>query len=230
MRFLIFQHTSAGGPGRLGPFLSDRRIDVSTAHVYEPGPIADPAQYDALVILGGPMSVHDYPRLAYLLQEERAVRQAVTEQVPCLGICLGAQILAKALGAEVQPNAVREVGFHPVRLTEAGARDPLFQGFPIQATVFHWHSDVCALPADRVLLAGSELCSTQAFRVGETTYGVQFHPEVTRPTIAAWAGNSRSCTPEEKQSMIEESAQLEAQLQRQAETLFLNFLAIAQGR
>jgi GMP synthase (glutamine-hydrolysing) len=137
------------------------------------------------------MSVND--SLPWLRQEERFLTAAISSGVPVLGICLGAQLLAKCLGARVYPMRHKEIGWYPVNFTEAGLGDPLFEGLDADETVFQWHGDTFDLPAGAVHLAASELCANQAFRAGANLYGLQFHPEVTPEIIASWCLEDATC-------------------------------------
>ena len=167
------------------PVLHARDIAIEYADLYRPDAMPpDAADYHALVFLGGPMSVND--PLPYLEWERRAILEAIEREQPVLGICLGAQLAASALGARVYANPQKEIGWYDVSLTEAGASDALFAGLPRTSSVFHWHGETFDLPEGATLLASSERCRHQAFRIGDWTYGVQFHPEVTPETIAAW--------------------------------------------
>jgi GMP synthase (glutamine-hydrolysing) len=148
-------------------------------------------QAQALVFMGGPMSVND--SLTWLRQEERYLVRAMSSGVPVLGICLGAQLLAKCLGARVYPMERKEIGWYPVRFTEAGLSDPLFEGLACSETVFHWHGETFDLPAGSVRLAESGLCINQAFRLGSDLYGLQFHPEVTPDMIESWCREDVNC-------------------------------------
>lgn len=148
-------------------------------------------QAQALIVMGGPMSVND--PLSWLRLEERFLARAISGGVPVLGVCLGAQLLAKCLGARVYPMGHKEIGWYPVRFTEAALDDPLFQGLPCEETLFHWHGETFDLPAGSHRLAGSDLCANQAFRFGSVLYGLQFHPEVTPEIIASWCREDAAC-------------------------------------
>jgi GMP synthase-like glutamine amidotransferase len=137
------------------------------------------------------MSVND--DLAYLRREEEYIRQAIARGVPVLGICLGAQLIAHALGAPVRRNPVKEIGWFDVTATPAGRSDPVFEGFGERECVFHWHGETFDLPPGAALLASSERCRNQAFRVGSAVYGMQFHLEVTPQMIAAWCLEDVNC-------------------------------------
>lgn len=146
----------------------------------------DIKQASGLIVLGGPMNVDQTDRYPFLAAEVQWIRQALQHSVPLLGICLGSQLLAKACGARVYPNPVKEIGWYEVGLTSPAAGDPLFAGCPPQLTVFHWHGDTFDLPPEAVLLATGPLCRHQAFRVGPRAYGLQFHIEMTAELIDSW--------------------------------------------
>jgi GMP synthase (glutamine-hydrolysing) len=191
MPVLIFRHVPFEGAGLLGNVLRDRGIGFDYADLYDAAaPAANPEQYDALVFMGGPMSVND--DLPYLRREEDYILKAATKGVPILGICLGSQLIAKALGAGVRRNAVKEIGWFDLRVTPAGSADRLFDGLQA-ATVFHWHGETFDLPSGAVLLAESERCAHQAFRVGDRIHGLQFHLEVTPEMIAGWCLEDENC-------------------------------------
>ncbi|NIN72284.1 MAG: glutamine amidotransferase [Gemmatimonadetes bacterium] len=140
----------------------------------------------SLIVLGGPMGAYEIDRHPYLSSVIDLIRAFLAAERPVLGICLGAQLLAAAAGARVYPGAHgKEIGWAPVQLTEAGANDPLWAGFPETFETFHWHGDTFDLPADAELLARTERY-VQAFRLGSTAYGVQFHPEVVPAQLESW--------------------------------------------
>jgi GMP synthase-like glutamine amidotransferase len=190
MRILAFRHVPFEGLGLIEPALRARHIEVDYADLYHAGaPPRDIAEYDALIFLGGPMSVnHDLP---FLRREMELVRQAIARRQPILGICLGAQLIARALGATVRPNSAKEIGWYPLRFTAAAAGDRLFDGLSLE-TVFHWHGETFDLPPGAELLASSSICRHQAFRLGERVYGLQFHLEVTPEMIAGWCVQSEN--------------------------------------
>jgi GMP synthase (glutamine-hydrolysing) len=153
----------------------------------------DPGDWAGLVVLGGPMNVDEVDRYPFLADEVRWLGQSVAAGIPVLGICLGAQLLAKASGARVYPNAVKEIGWYNVDWTGNAAVDTLFAGYGASSEVFQWHGDTFDLPQNATLLAASPQCRNQAFRVGKSAYGLQFHIEVTAPIIAEWLEEPGNC-------------------------------------
>ncbi len=139
-----------------------------------------------LIVMGGPMNVDQIEEFPFLAAERTWIRQAVDGQLPVLGICLGSQLIARTLRAEVAANPVKEIGWYPVEMQAAAAADPLLAGCPARPTVFQWHGDTFALPEGAVPLARSRWCENQAYRVGDRVYGFQFHLEVTAKMIDAW--------------------------------------------
>jgi GMP synthase-like glutamine amidotransferase len=185
MRVLAFRHIPFEHPGRIGTELERRGIGIDYADLYQPGAAApDPARYDGLIFMGGPMSVND--PLEYLEREAGWIAEAVAAGRPVLGICLGAQLIAKALGARVYPNPVKEIGWFEIELTGEGAADPLFAGAAPRETVLQWHGETFDLPPGATWLASSAACRHQAFRAGANAYALQFHLEVTPEMIEDW--------------------------------------------
>ena len=153
-------------------------------------PIPDLAPYDLMLVMGGPQDVWQECEHPWLVEEKEAVRRFVIEmQRPFLGVCLGHQLLAVAVGGEVETAREPEVGVMPVELTAEGAGDPLFAGLRSPLTVLQWHgAEVSALPREATVLARSDRCTVQAFRYGPRAYGLQYHVEITDRTVEEWAG------------------------------------------
>jgi GMP synthase (glutamine-hydrolysing) len=180
MMLAVLQHEPATGLGRFADLLA--RFGVGHEVVWTTHrPLPDLQDYDGVLVLGGSLAASD-PRLRLA---RRWIRDAVSTGVPYLGLCLGGQLLASALGAHVRRGRA-EVGIHGIFLTEAGGRDPLFHGLPRRLDVFGFHGDGFALPRGGVPLAGSLACSYQAFRYGAVAYGLQFHPEIRAGDLARW--------------------------------------------
>jgi len=183
MRVLVVQHVAAEGLGVLYELLSERnwRIDIRCYGVNIPTNLKG---YDALIILGGPMGAYEEERYPYLRQVKALVREASDKHLPVLGICLGAQLIAQALGAEVKPNPVKEIGWYPIELTPQGKE--LWTDLPETFSVFQWHGDTFTLPPGATLLARGETCGNQAFVYGDNIWAFQFHFELTPEMIANW--------------------------------------------
>jgi GMP synthase-like glutamine amidotransferase len=189
MRFLVFQHVDVEHPGIFRDFWSTAGVSWTTVELDAGEPIpTDLDSYDALIVMGGPMDVWQKEQHPWLAPEVAAIRRFVVDlRKPFLGVCLGHQLLAEALGGHVALAVSSEVGNYPVRLTARGVSDPLFAGLSTPLTTFQWHSaEVKTLPADAIVLAESDLCRVQAFRWGPHAYGLQFHAEITAQTVADW--------------------------------------------
>lgn len=183
-KMLLVVHQAGSDPGRVGRMLAERgyELDVRCPSRGDPLP-EDIEEYAGAVVFGGPMSANDGDTLPGIRAELEWIPGAVESGRPFLGICLGAQLLAKTLGAEVgpHPRGLAEIGYFPVRPTGHGAG--LF-GAPMG--VYQWHTEGFDLPADAVLLAAGDRFPNQAFRYGTSAFGVQFHPEVTRDIMERW--------------------------------------------
>jgi GMP synthase (glutamine-hydrolysing) len=136
-----------------------------------------------LIIMGGPQSVYEQDKFPWLRDEMRLIEDALKRDRPILGICLGSQLLAATLGANVSPGRKKEIGWHRVTLTDFASKDVLFVGEPSSLTAFHWHGDIFDLPRSATLLASSALTAHQAFRYGKNACGLLFHMEVTLPLV-----------------------------------------------
>jgi GMP synthase-like glutamine amidotransferase len=169
------------------PAVSDAGAPLTVVRIDRGEPVPPPAEVGAmagLVVMGGPMGVHD--DLPWLADERALLAAAVEADVPVLGVCLGAQQLAAALGADVKPGPEPECGVGEVHLTTDAIGDPLLGPVPTPLPCVHWHSDTFALPDGAVHLARSDAYENQAFRVGRRAYGLQFHVEVTASLVAHW--------------------------------------------
>jgi len=193
---LVVQHAEAETMGLLKPLCRERKIAWHACRSYagEAVPL-EIKPYQGLVLLGGPMNVDQTDAFPFLKEEIRLLGQALRRQLPALGICLGAQLLAQAAGGSVRHGPSPEIGWFPIRLTSEGRKDPLFSGLPEKFMTFHWHGDTYELPSKAAHLASSERYAQQAFRIGERAYGVQFHGEVTPEMVEQWAGESSSMDP-----------------------------------
>ncbi|HKQ71630.1 MAG TPA: gamma-glutamyl-gamma-aminobutyrate hydrolase family protein [Polyangiaceae bacterium] len=181
---LVLQHIAPETPGLILPALDAKKLAVRYAKPFAgdkvPSELADAA---GLVVMGGPMGVYEADRYPYLRDEIQLIEQALASNCPVLGVCLGSQMLAHALGAKVAPGQQKEIGWHRVTLTQDALLDPLFKGLESSFLAMHWHGDVFDLPPGSTLLASSELTAHQAFRHGTSAYGLLFHMEVTETII-----------------------------------------------
>lgn len=184
---IVLQHHENETLGTIGDALQARRIETRIIAGFAGEPIPrQMGEAAGLIVLGGPMGVSEGERYSFLQDEIRLIGDALSSNLPILGVCLGGQLLAHTLGATVGKAALPEIGWHPLRLTEAARRDRLWTDIPSPCTAFHWHGDMFALPAGAVALASSEMTPCQAFRYGENAYGLQCHLEVTSLLIDRW--------------------------------------------
>ncbi|MFQ5956803.1 MAG: type 1 glutamine amidotransferase [Candidatus Brocadiales bacterium] len=231
---LIIKHIDIEGPGTLGDFVERNKVPYQVVNAFlEDSYVEEPGDYSAVVTLGGPMGVYDdeevYPFLGW---EDAFLKRAIVENVPVLGLCLGAQLLAKAAGAKVTKAPEKEIGWFDVSLTEDGRTDPLFEGMPEKLLVFQWHGETFEIPEGGKKLAGSSVCPNQAFRVGKTAYGLQFHLEVTPPMINQWIDAYKEeldslkgvVDPKEIARQSEENS---STYNEQAERFYRNFFGIS---
>jgi GMP synthase (glutamine-hydrolysing) len=166
----------------------------------------NPQKYDAVMVFGGSQHPDQDDHFAWLRNEEEFLRVVLTESVPVFGVCLGAQMLARAAGAAVAPAREAEIGWHEVSLTRAGADDPVLGALPAQATVFQWHHYTFELPPGAAALATSDVC-LQAFRLaGMPAWGIQFHAEVTQDMVSSWAAEDPDDLPVPADELVSESA------------------------
>jgi GMP synthase (glutamine-hydrolysing) len=186
MKAVAIRHVAFEDLGILEDLLRERGIEVEyrDAAIDELGDAA-PGEAELLVVLGGPVGAYEEAQYPFLLDELRLVEGRIAAGRPLLGICLGAQIIARALGARVYPGAGKEIGWGPLALTEAGAASPLAHLAPPLAHVLHWHGDTFDLPAGACRLASTALYENQAYAL-EAVLGLQFHPEVIAARFERW--------------------------------------------
>jgi GMP synthase-like glutamine amidotransferase len=185
----IIQNDPEVPPGTITGHLP---VPCTIHHPYLDGSLPHPEEIGALIVLGGSMSANDDHAYPFLADLKRLIRSVVAAGIPYLGICLGGQLLAAALGAEVVAHRWEEIGIGTVSLNENGCRDLLFRDLPREFTTLQWHHDSFDIPEGATLLAYSPACPHQAFRVGESAWGVQFHPEANEEIIRTWSARDES--------------------------------------
>lgn len=189
MRIACLQHIPFEGPAAIGTWAVAQGFPVCITRLFANEPLPALATFDLLVVLGGPMSANDEDQFEWLKPEKDFIRHAVEYRRHVLGICLGAQLIAHALGAKVYPNKVREIGWFPVERTPDSDQHPAFASLPADFTALHWHGETFDLPKNAVWLARSEGCAHQAFSIGARVLGLQCHLESTPESVEALIRN-----------------------------------------
>jgi GMP synthase-like glutamine amidotransferase len=175
MRARVLQHVPYESPGSIATALRSLGAIVETTRLFAADALPSAADVDLVVVMGGPMSVNDEHEFPWLVGEKALVAEAIASERAAIGVCLGAQLIASALGYRVYPNREREIGWFPIAPTREGRQS----GLMIDGPVFHWHGETFDLPAGATLLASSTGCVNQAFSLGPRVLGLQFHLEVT---------------------------------------------------
>ena len=178
MKTHYLQHVPFEGLGSIHTWLQSMRADVTVTKFFENPVLPDVDDLDLLVIMGGPMSVNDEAGYPWLAAEKQFIRSAIENDKAVIGICLGAQLIAGAMGAAVYPNKEKEIGWFPVTGTQPDNAEEFF-AFPQELLVFHWHGETFDLPDGAMRLARSDACHNQAFQLGRRIIGMQFHLETT---------------------------------------------------
>ena len=224
-KILIVKHIESEGPGTLETFYKGRGyvpvvLELEKTRRFP----ANIKEFKLVVIMGGPMSVYDEEKYTFLKAENTFIKEILNEEIPYLGVCLGAQLLAKALGAKVIKAPVKEIGWHEVRLTERGQEDILFRNVPKTYSVFQWHEDMFTVPNNGILLSDSTNTINQAFKYGKNAYGLQFHIEATPAMIENWLKGELGAA--ESKNIILESYKNKVEYERRAHIIYSNLLKI----
>jgi GMP synthase (glutamine-hydrolysing) len=196
----VIQHHQVENLGNIAEALEGAALAWQYIRTFEGQPVPkDMKGAGGLILMGGPQGVYEADEAPYLKDEMRLIESALKDNRPVLGVCLGSQLLAAALGAKVYKGSRREIGWYPVHLTSEAGNDRLLKGVPEQFTAFHWHGDIFDLPRDSVALASSEISPIQAFRYGDKAYGFLCHLEVTEASVHAMV---REFTDETKHASL----------------------------
>lgn len=230
-QILIIKHIEIEGPGTLGDFLKQRGRQTETIELEKGDALPSVDECEAIVSLGGPMNVYEEDKYPFLKEEDKFLKQAIREGIPVLGICLGAQLLAKACGARVTKAPQKEIGWYEVKLTEETKTDSLFGGLPERLNIFQWRQDTFEVPKGGVRLSESKYCLNQAFRFGKNAYGLQFHVEVTQEIINSWINKytEEKLSSVDKENMLSEAVKKKETFKKQADSIYLNFLRIIES-
>jgi len=232
----VLQHVPHEGPGAFAGVACREDVQMDIFKLWESMYMPDLSLYSRLLIMGGPQSVYD-PLNLYPSRDAEidAVKDFAGRGRPVLGVCLGAQLIAHALGGRVYQNIVdgkpyKEIGFARVQLTEQGKLSPLFTGLPESLQVFQWHGDILDLPEDAELLATGEQVNNQAFKCGGSSYGLLFHLEVTPKMVEELVTVDHEWMHKDNQvderAILDESYSKETELREMAEKLFTNWLEL----
>jgi GMP synthase (glutamine-hydrolysing) len=183
MRLHYLQHVPFENPANILTWANRHGFQVTLTRLFAGESLPEPESIDWLVIMGGLMSAYEEDRYPWLVEEKRFIDQVIKRGGVALGVCLGAQLLADVLGARVYRHRVKEIGWFPVRLTEAGQKSHLFKGIPEEFMAFQWHGDTFDIPSGCQNLAESEKCVNQAFEYDQRVFALQFHVESTEESI-----------------------------------------------
>lgn len=222
----IVQNDPQVPPGNIAENLAAAGILYVVHHPYAGNPLPEVRDVSALIVLGGAMGADDEARHPFLRDLKIFIRTVALAGIPYLGVCLGGQLLAAALGERVASSRWDELGSLPVALTGEGRKDRLFSGLPAEIDTFQWHHDSFDIPAGGVLLASSPACPHQAFRVGDLAWGTQFHPEVTESIIRDWCAWDPE-TAGRVDELLGDFHRIESRYRTTAQQMLTNFLAAA---
>ncbi|TRW89603.1 type 1 glutamine amidotransferase [Candidatus Methylobacter oryzae] len=188
MRVHVLQHVAFEGLGSIDAWLAGRQAMVTYTRFFESASLPLLDEVDFIIALGGPMSVNDEDEFPWLIDEKLFIAEAIGKNKTILGICLGCQLIAGAVGSRVYPNTEKEIGWFPVYSEQKSLEAPILPEF---FEAFHWHGETFDLPAGAVLLASSAACRNQAFQIGQRVLGFQFHLEITPESMEMMIAHGR---------------------------------------
>ncbi len=233
MRAMVFRHVSHEGLGMFRAVLAERGWEIDVREIRDlsdvPGSSLDGGT-DLLIVMGGSMNVYAADHHPFLRREIEVLRRRLDEDRPTLGICLGAQLMAAALGAPVRRGELREVGWAPIEGEPAGRVDPHFSTLLDPPMTLHWHSDTFEIPAGCAILARSALYKSQAFRFGSRGYALQFHPEIPPEDLPVWIAQSDERLDEATtETMLAGARIFGDEYRKQGRRFLASWLAVLEG-
>lgn len=192
-KVLIIRHVPHESAGTIESFLTDHKLNFEYLNPYDGIQVPHALKaHDALIVMGGPMNVDETREYPFLADEVKLIQDCIQAKKPVIGVCLGAQLMAKALGSKVFKGPRKEIGWYPIELSTEAAKDPVFNRANKTETVLHWHGDTFDLPKGATLLASSKIYPNQLFKYGSKAYAFQFHIEVTAPMVRDWMKENSS--------------------------------------
>jgi len=219
MKTLIIKHVENEGPVTIGEYLKKNKIESKTVELWRGDKLPDDLTgISSVVCLGGPMNVYEEEKHPFLKKEDAFIKEMLKKYIPYFGVCLDAQLLAKAAGAKVYKAAEEEIGWFKIKLTDEGRKDNIFSGLDTEVLdVFQWHGDTFDVPKDGVLLAEGDKVKNQAFRIGNA-YGFQFHVEVDEEKLAEWFADDPR-----KEGFVAYHKSINTVYSKNAEKIYMNF-------
>lgn len=231
-KVLIVQNVSHESPGLIGEILNDNGIDFEVTDLNKEDDFPNPINYSAVFVFGGPNSAND--ATSKMKNELERIKQALANNIPYFGICLGMQTLVKAAGGEVHRNNIREIGFKDpkgkifeIELISEGSQDAIFNGIKSPMKIFHLHGETVKLTPKMRLLATGKYCQNQAVKIGDNAYGFQGHLEVTESLLKEWVKKDNDLKLMDSNSLIKDYRALKSEYQQNSKTIINNFLQAA---
>jgi GMP synthase-like glutamine amidotransferase len=191
MKIHSLHHAPFEGLGCIEDWIKSKGFSLSSTNLYEIDILPKLSGFDMLIVMGGPMGVYDEDKFPWLKKEKNFIRKVIEEGKMVLGICLGSQLIAEALGANVYRNKFKEIGWFPISFTEEARKNFFFNSFPMEMTVFHWHGDTFDLPAGAIHIAESKGCTNQGFIFDDRVIALQFHLEVNSDSLKEMIAGSK---------------------------------------
>lgn len=190
MRIHYLQHVPFEDPGYIRSWAGQHNIKLTGTHLYKSDPLPSPQEIEGLVVMGGPMGVHDMETCPWLKEEKQFIKRCIDQHIKMMGICLGAQLIADVLDAKVTSMDQKEIGWYPLSWRSSARNHPLLDFLPAQQTVLHWHGDEFDLPEGALPLGTTEACTSQGFLIKNYILGLQFHLEMTKDGLSKLIKNS----------------------------------------